>query len=313
MILFILRRAGTGLLLALLVTVITFLLLSFSFDSIARTVAGPAASEETVRGVADRLGFTNPILNQYAQWLGGVLRGDFGTSYFSGENVVAAISTRLAVTLSVVVVSLVFTVVVSVILGVWAAARGGLVDRIVQIGIIIGYIVPGLLLAIGLVYVFAVSLKWLPATGYTPLSSNPVAWMRSIVLPAIVLSVAGAANLTSQIRGAMIDELRKDYVRTLRMRGIGLVPITLKHALRNAAGPALTVVSLEFVALFGGALIIESVFALPGIGVYGFNAALSGDLPVILALTVFSVMLVIIVNLVTDLLNGWLNPKARLA
>ncbi|MEV7631867.1 ABC transporter permease [Microbacterium sp. NPDC089318] len=312
MIPFILRRLATGVLLAFLVTVITYWLLSFSFDGVARNIAGNTASAETVAGVFHELGFDRPFLVQYFDWFSGVLRGDFGTSFFSGAPVATAMSTRLSVTLSMVLTALAITVVISVFLGVWAATRGGLVDRVVQVGIMFGYVFPGLLLAIALVYIFAITLHWLPATGYTPFGDDPGAWLRSILLPSIVLAIAGTANLTSQVRGAMIDELRKDYVRTLRTRGVRSRPVVFKHALRNAASPALTVVSLEFLGMFGGAMIIERIFALPGIGSYSYDAAVAGDLPIVLGLTVFIVALVIVINLATDLVNGWLNPKARL-
>lgn len=312
MIPFILRRLATGVLLAFLVTVITYWLLSFSFEGVARNVAGNTASAETVRGVFHELGFDRPIAVQYADWIAGVLQGDFGNSFFSGAPVGVAMSTRLTVTLSMVLTALLFTVVISVVLGVWAATRGGAVDRLVQFVIMFGYVFPGLLLAIGLVYVFAIRLHWLPATGYTPAGEDPLAWFKSILLPAIVLTIAGTANLTSQVRGAMIDELRMDYVRTLRTRGVRRREVIFKHALRNAASPALTVVSLEFIGMFGGAMIIERVFALPGIGSYSYDAAVAGDLPIVLGLTVFIVTLVIVINLATDLVNGWLNPKARL-
>jgi len=125
------------------------------------------------------------------------------------------------------------------------------------------------------------------------------------------LLIASMAGLTAQIRGTMIDELRKDYVRTLRTRGIPTRSIVLRHALRNASGPALTVLSFEFIAMLGGALIIEKVFAIPGFGSYAFDASLQGDVPVIMGITLFAVLLVVVVNLAVDLVNGWLNPKAR--
>jgi peptide/nickel transport system permease protein len=127
-----------------------------------------------------------------------------------------------------------------------------------------------------------------------------------------VLVINGVANMSAQIRGTMIGELQKDYVRTLRTRGIPAWSIVYRHALRNAAAPALVVLSLEFISMFGGALIIENVFALPGFGSFAFNSSLQGDIPVIMGVTVFSVMLVVSVNLLTDTVNGWLNPKARL-
>ncbi|GAB2844638.1 ABC transporter permease [Actinocorallia aurea] len=312
MILYVLRRLGAGLVLAALVTMITFLLLSTSFDGVVRSILGPAATPETVAALKSAKGLDRPVFVQYFDWLGGVVRGDLGVSYFTSEPVVDAVASRLAVTLSIVVVALLCTVAISVALGVAAATLGGAVDRLAQAASLFGYIVPNLLLAIGLVVVFALNLDLLPATGYTPLSEDPGRWAATITIPVIALMVGGVASLAAQIRGAMIGELRKDYVRTLRTRGIRTRSIVLRHALRNAAGPALTVLSLEFITMLGGALIIEKVFALPGYGSYAFDASLQGDIPIIMGITLFSVLLVVTVNLVVDVVNGWLNPKARL-
>ncbi|MGY1743033.1 MULTISPECIES: ABC transporter permease [unclassified Blastococcus] len=312
MTLYVLRRLATGLVLAVLVTFITYLLLSPSFDDVVTNRLGPAGgTPEAAAALKADLGLDRPLVVQYLDWLGGVVRGDFGISYFTSQPVGDAVASRLAVTLSIVLVALAISVVVSVALGVLAASRGGVVDRVVQSVSLIGHLVPSLLIAIGLVYLFSVQLGWLPATGYTPLSEDPVGWLKSITIPVIALVVGGIANLSAQIRGAMIDELHKDYVRTLRTRGIGARSILLRHVLRNAAGPALTVLSLEFLTMLGGALIIESVFALPGYGAFAFASSLQGDIPVIMGITLFGVLLVVGVNLVTDLVNGWLNPKAR--
>jgi peptide/nickel transport system permease protein len=311
MITYIARRVATGLILAVLVTMLTFLLLSFSFENVVISLLGGAATPENVTALTRELGYDRPVIVQYFDWLFKGLTGDFGNSLFTSQSVVTAVISRLAVTLSLIVVALTITAVISVLLGVWSASKGGIVDKIAQGISLIGYIFPGLLIAIALVVIFAVNLKWLPATGYAPLAEDPVKWLRSITIPVIVLVIAGAANLAAQVRGTMIDELRKDYVRTLRTRGINPRSIVLKHALRNAAGPGLTVLSLEFISMFGAALIIEKVFALPGFGTFAFNASLTGDIPVIMGITVFSVALVISVNLLVDLANGWLNPKAR--
>ncbi|XVQ15025.1 ABC transporter permease [Spirillospora sp. CA-255316] len=312
MIFYALRRLGTGLVLALLVTMITFLLLSTSFDGIVGNRLGTSATPEAVRAMKAQMGLDRPVLVQYLDWLSGAVRGDFGVSYFTSEPVVEAVTSRLAVTLSIVVVALLVTVAISVALGVLAASRGGAVDRIAQGASLIGYLVPNLLVAIILVVVLAINLHLLPATGYTPFTENPGRWAATITIPVIALVVAGVAALTAQIRGSMVDELRKDYVRTLRTRGVSARSIVLRHALRNAAGPALTVLSFEFITMLGGALIIEKVFALPGFGSYAFDASLQGDVPIIMGITVFSVLLVVGVNLVVDLVNGWLNPKARI-
>jgi len=271
-----------------------------------------AATPETVAAMMTQLGYDRPVLIQYFSWLSSAVTGDFGVSLTTSQPVAPTVVQRLTVTLSLIVPALLIVVIISSALGVWAASRGGVVDRIAQLLSMIGHVIPNLLLAIGFVVIFAVQLRWLPATGFTPLSEDPLAWVRSITLPVLVLVIGGVASLTAQVRGRMIDELRKDYVRTLRTRGLAPRSIVLKHALRNAGGPALTVLSLEFIAMFGSALIIENVFVLPGYGSYAFNSALNGDIPAILCVTTFGVLLVTVVNLVTDLVQGWLNPKARI-
>ncbi|MEU9348950.1 ABC transporter permease [Streptomyces sp. NPDC048278] len=312
MLLYTLRRLTSGLVLAVVVTLITFLLLSTSFDSVVDTILGSGRTPQAAHALKAQMGLDRPVLVQYTDWLSHIVRGDFGTSYFGGQPVGPAVQQHLGVTLSVVITALVFTVIASVALGVLSATRAGAVDRVAQGISLVGYLVPNLLIAIVLVYVLAIRLSWLPATGYTPLTTDPGAWARSITIPVIALTIGGTAALSAQVRGSMIDELRKDYIRTLRTRGISTRSVVLRHALRNAAGPTLTVLSLQFVAMLGGALIIETVFALPGFGTYAFNASVQGDIPVIMAITLFSVLLVIVVNLVVDLANGWLNSKARI-
>lgn len=308
---YVLRRLGAGLVLALLVTAITFLLLSFSFEDVTRSLVGPGATTEILQQRSAELGLDRPVFVQYFDWLISVFRGDFGTSYFTSESVGPAVISRLEVTLSVVVVALSTTAVVGTSLGVLSATRGGAVDRATQLLSLLGIIIPGLLVAILVVLVFAIQLRWLPATGFTPAGEDPVRWVQSIILPVVVLTIGGVASIASQVRGTMIDELRKDYVRTLTTRGIATGSIVFRHALRNAAGPALTVLSLEFIGMFSSALVIERVFALPGFGTFAFSSSLQSDIPVIMGITLFSVLLVVTVNVVVDLLGGWLNPKAR--
>lgn len=309
---YVLRRIGMGLVLVLLITMITYLLLSTSFDGVASGILGSAATPKSIAAQKAEMGLDRPVFTQYAEWLGHAIRGDFGASFFTAEPVRSAVLARLGVTLSIVLAALLITAVVSVLLGVLAASRGGVVDRIAQGASLVGFLVPNLLIAIAGVYLLAIRLHWLPATGYTPFAEDPWRWAEAITIPVVSLVVPGIANLTAQIRGAMIGELRKDYVRTLRTRGIPTRSVVLRHALRNAASPALTVLSLEFLQMLGGALVIEKVFALPGFGSYAFDASVQGDVPIIMGITLVAVLLVVGVNLLADLANGWLNPKARL-
>ena len=310
---FLLRRIGAGLVLVVVVTAITFFMTYGAGIPVARNILGPSAGEDQVAALNHRLGLDQPLLEQYWTWVTGVLHGDLGTSYFTNQPVGDALSSRLPVTLSVVLVACAITVAISAALGIASAARGGIVDTVLQAISTIAYVFPAIVLGIVMVYFFAINLGWLPATGYVEFADSPGRWFTSILLPAIVLSIGGIAALAAQIRGALIDELSREYVRTLRSRGVSERKILFKHALRNASSPALTTFSLQFISLFGAALFIEKIFALPGFGTYGFNATLQGDLPSMLGVSLFSVGLVVVVNLAVDVAGGFLNPKARVA
>ena len=310
---FLLRRIGAGIVLIFLVTAITFFLTFGAGIPVARNILGPSASAEQVAALNAQLGLDQSVFQQYWTWLTGVLQGDLGTSYFTNEPVADALLARLPVTLSAVVVACVIVIVVSCLLGIFSAVRGGIVDTVLQAISTISFVFPAIVLGVVLVYVFAIELQWVPAIGFVPLSESPGRWFASVVLPAIVLAIGGIAVLASQIRGSLIDELSKEYVRTLRSRGISETAILAKHALRNASGPAFTTFSLQFITMFGAALFIEKIFALPGYGTYGYNSTIQGDLPAMLGVALFSVALVVVVNLVVDLANGWLNPKARVS
>ena len=310
---FLLRRIGAGLVLVVVVTAITFFMTYGAGIPVARNILGPSAGEDQVAALNHRLGLDQPLLEQYWNWVTGVLHGDLGTSYFTNQPVGDALSSRLPVTLSVVLVACAITVAISAALGIASAARGGIVDTVLQAISTIAYVFPAIVLGIVMVYLFAINLGWLPATGYVEFADSTWEWFTSVLLPAIVLSIGGIAALAAQIRGALIDELSREYVRTLRSRGVSERKILLKHALRNASSPALTTFSLQFISLFGAALFIEKIFALPGFGTYGFNATLQGDLPSMLGVSLFSVGLVVVVNLAVDVAGGFLNPKARVA
>lgn len=310
---FLVRRLGEGVFLIFIVTAITFFLTFGANIPVALNILGPNASAEQIATLNAQLGLDQPILAQYLNWLTGLFQGDLGTSYFTSEPVLTAISARLPVTLSVVLVSCVITIVISLLLGVTAAARGGIVDSILQGISTVAFVFPAIILGIGMVYLFAITLKLVPAVGYVPIGDSFGGWFASIILPSIVLSIGGIAALAAQIRGSLIDELGREYVRTLRSRGVSERAILLKHALRNAASPALTTFSLQFITLFGASLFIEKIFALPGYGTYGYTATIQGDLPAMLGVGLFGVLLVVVVNLIVDVANGWLNPKARIA
>ncbi|HEX2315671.1 MAG TPA: ABC transporter permease [Thermomonospora sp.] len=314
MLTFIARRVAAGAVLLLVISFLSYLLLSIPDLDVGRQLLGSAATQEQVDAKNAELGLDRGVLVQYLDWLGHAVRGDFGLSWFTGEDVVQAIGTRLPVTLSLLLGVTLVTAVVSLLFGVWAGVRrGGPVDRLVQVLAVLGYALPGFLVTLVIVVVFAVELGWFPAIGYTGFTESPSGWLSTVTLPILSLSVGAVAGVTQQVRGAVIDVLRQDYVRTLRARGLPPWRIVFRHVLRNAGAPALTVLGMQFVGLLGGAVLVEQIFGLPGLGSMTVAYTTRGDIPVIMALVMVTVLVVVTVNLVVDVLIGWLNPKARVA
>ncbi|MFJ5091899.1 ABC transporter permease [Streptomyces sp. NPDC088674] len=313
MLTFLLRRVAAGALLLFVVSLLSYLLLSVPHLDVGRQLLGQSAAQDAVDAKNAALGLDRPVLAQYGDWLAHALRGDLGTSWYTSENVTDAVAGRLPVTLSLMLGVTLVTTVASFALGVWAGVRRGAVDRLVQLLGVVGYALPGFLVTLVIVLLFAVRLNWFPAIGYTAFGDSPSGWLSTIALPVVSLSLASVAGVSQQVRGAVIDTLRQDYVRTLRARGLPPHRIVLRHVLRNASAPALSVLGMQFVGLLGGAVLVEQIFRLPGIGSMTVTYTTRGDIPVIMALVMLTVVGVVLVNLLVDLLIGWLNPKARTA
>jgi peptide/nickel transport system permease protein len=295
------------------ISTLAYFLLYLGAGDIGRRILGPTASAATVALKNKQLGLDQPVVERYIAWLGHAVTGDFGASWFTNQPVVGAITTRLAVTLSLVLGATVISAVIAVVLGVWAARRRGAADRTVQVVSVLGFAVPGFLIAIALVNVFALGLHWFHATGYVPFTTDPAGWVATVTLPVVALAIGSVAAVAQQIRGSVIDALRQDWVRTLRSRGLTENRVLFKHVLRNAGGPALAVLAVQFIGLLGGAVIIEQVFAIPGLGQVSVTATTQGDVPLVMGLVVATGSIVVVVNLVIDLAQGFLNPKARVA
>ncbi|MGW1271967.1 ABC transporter permease [Streptomyces sp. NPDC002491] len=295
----------------LLVSFATFALMYGNGTGIARSVLGVRATESDVRAEVVKLGLDKPLLVQYWDWLKGVVTGDLGESFFTGESVTSALSSRVPVTLALIVLTIVLTTAVSVLIGVAAAVRGGWIDRMVQFMSVSGAAVPPFIIAIGLVFAFAVSIRMFPATGYVSPDQSLRGWLESITLPVIALLIGSVANAAAQFRGAVLDTLSQDFVRTLRARGVPESRVVFRHVLRNAAGPGLTTLSLQTLGLIGGAVIIEAVFALPGLGDLSNTSAQKGDVPLVMGCVLVTILVVLVVNLLGDLVTAAVNPKAR--
>lgn len=313
MLIFTLRRIASGVVLLLVISFITYSLLFIGGGDISRRLLGENASAEVVAKKTAELGLDRPLPVQYFTWLGAAFRGDFGHSWFTGQSVTTALTGRLTVTLSLVIGALIITVILATVIGILAARRGGRLDGFIQTVSTIGFAVPGFLFALALVIVFAINLHWFKATGYIPLAQSFSGWLTSVTLPIIALSIGGTAILIQQIRGAVLDGLARDYVRTLRARGLSANRVVYKHVLRNISGPALALLGVQFVGMLGGAVIVEQMFALPGIGQLAVSATTVGDIPFVMGVVIVTAVLVVIVNLVIDLAQAALNPKVRLA
>lgn len=310
---FVLRRLLSGAVLLFVITTVAYSLLYLGGGNIARRILGQTATDEQVALKSTALGLDRPLPEQYFDWLLRAVQGDFGRSWFTGQLVATGVTGRLAVTLSIVLGATLIAAVIAVVLGVLAAIKGGWIDRAVQFVSVLGFAIPGFLIALGLVLAFAINLRIFKATGYVPITTSFSGWLASVTLPVAALAIGAIATVAQQVRGSVIDALSRDYVRTLRSRGLGFNRVVYKHVLRNAGGPALAVLAVQFIGLLGGAVIVEQIFALPGLGQLAVQATGSGDIPIVMGLVVATAVIVVVVNLLIDLLQAALNPKVRLA
>ncbi|WP_150460828.1 ABC transporter permease [Nesterenkonia ebinurensis] len=312
MITYILRRAASGVLLILAVSVVTFLIVFSDTQRIVRSLVGERATAEQLAQRTAEMGLDRPLFQQMIDWFANAFTGDFGASWLTSEPVAQVIINRLPITLSLVICSIVVLALISAVLGTFAAVRqGGAADRIIQIGTEILSALPKFWLALMLVIVFAIQFPLFPATGYVSLQNDVIGWATAVTLP-VAAVVMGELRVTSMVRGAIADELNKDYIRTLRSRGLPSREVLFKHVLRNAAEPWVSLLSMKIVGIWTGVVVIEAVFALPGIGTLATNAATRGDGPVLMGVVVATVIVIVFVYLIFDLLQAWLNPKARL-
>ncbi len=291
--------------------------LTFSFTSLLPSdpvdlIIGDTGTQEQHEMVRERLGLNQPIVVRYFQWLGRAVQGDLGTSFFNSVSVTGAVMQRLPVTLSLTLVSALIAIIVGVAAGVAAALRPrSWVDRAATVGATIGQAIPNFWFGLLLVAIFAVNLRWFPATGFTPISASPWDWLRSVTLPALALGLSSSAAIARQVRSAMVGVLQQDYIRAARAQGLSQRRVILRHALTNAMVPVVAVLSFQITGLLGGALIVEQVFSINGLGTLAIGAVRQQDIPMIQGLVLVMVALVVAVQLATDVIYGLLNPKAR--
>ncbi|WOP20258.1 ABC transporter permease [Raineyella sp. LH-20] len=306
------RRLAVFLVSVLVASVLVFWVGSALPGNVAQVVLGVQATPDAVARLQHDFGLDRPWPVRYLFWLGGLLHGDLGRSYLTGEPVLSQVVPRLEVTGWLVGLAMLLAVLLAVPAGMWAAVRrrhadGFAVSALSQVGLA----VPGFWLGILASLVFAVRLGWLPANGYLPLADGIGGWAAHMVLPVVSLALVQASVLARYVRSATIEVLREDYYRTARAGGWRTVPALLRHGLRNVALPVVTVIGLQLATLLAGAIIIESVFALPGLGRLLLDAVAQRDLMVVQGIVLLLVVAVLAINALVDLSYALLDPRLR--
>ena len=312
MVAFIARRLGSTVVVMAIVGVFVFLLLHLSPGDPAAIIAGDNASPEQVAGIRRRLGLEDPLLVQFLRWSVAVLRGDLGISIFSNEPVLKLVGQRLEPTLSLTATTLVVAVTVAVGFGVLAAWKAGSwIDRALMAVSVLGFSVPAFVVGYLLIYVFSIHLRWLPVQGYSPLAEGLWPWLERLILPSVTLGLAYVALIARITRASMLEVLSEDYIRTARAKGVAPRPMLMKHALKNAGVPIVTVVGIGLALLIGGVVITETVFNIPGVGRLVVDAIAKRDYPIIQGVILLFSGAYVLVNLLVDLSYTLIDPRIR--
>ena len=312
MLAFVLRRIVTTIPVMAFVALFVFSLLYIAPGDPAAVIAGDQASPADVERIRQSLGLDRPYLVRFGEWFFRVLQGDLGTSIFTSLPVTHLIAQRVEPTLSLMVVTLILAVAIAVPLGVIAAWKAGTwIDRVVVGFAVFGFSVPVFVIGYLLAYVFALKLEWLPVQGYTPISEGVWPWLRNLILPAITLGTVYIALIARITRATMLEVLQQDYVRTAQAKGVGRRDVLFLHALKNAAVPIVTVIGIGVALLIGGAVVTESVFAIPGLGRLTLDAILRRDYPVIQGVVLIFSFVYVLVNLAVDMIYTLVDPRIR--
>ena len=295
-----------------IVALFVFSLLYIAPGDPAAVIAGDQASPEDIEKIRRSLGLDRPFLARFGEWGWQILQFDLGTSMFTGMPVTKLIAQRLEPTLSLMVVTLILAVFIAVPMGVVAAWKAGTwIDRSLMAFAVFGFSVPVFVVGYLLAYVFALELDWFPVQGYTPLSAGFGPWLENLVLPAVALGCVYIALIARITRASMLEVLQQDYIRTARSKGMGQGGILFVHALKNAAVPIVTVIGIGVALLIGGAVVTESVFAIPGLGRLTIDAILRRDYPVIQGIVLMFSFVYVLVNLAVDVVYTLLDPRIR--
>jgi len=294
-------------------TLVVFSLILLIPGDPALALLGDNATDEKLAQLRTQLGLDQPVLIQYWNWLMSAVQGDLGRSLFTGEYVSEAVISRLGVTFQVVLTAMIFSFILGMFFAITSILKpNSWMDYVARFFGTLGTAIPNFWLAMLLVVFFSVNLGWLPATGFTSVMDHPIGFLKSVLLPAFCLGAFGAAQITRQLRSSLIEVLDSDYIRTAYSKGLLLWPVIWKHGMRNALLPVVTTVGLMFGNMLGATVVIESVFAIPGMGQLAVNSILQRDFPMLQGVVLVMVVLVLIINFITDVLYGVLDPRIEL-
>jgi peptide/nickel transport system permease protein len=309
---YVVRRLFATIVVMAVVAFVVFLLLYLTPGDPAAILAGDAATSEDIAKIRAKLGLDDPFLQRFGGWVWRLLHGDLGVSIFTNLPVTHLIGQRIEPTLSLTFCTLVISVLVAVPLGVVAAARAGSwLDRAVMAFSVAGFSVPVFVLAYILIMVFSIELEWLPVQGYRPIREGLWEWARHLILPSLALGTVYIALIARMTRAAMLDVLSQDYVRTAQAKGLAPPAVLIRHALKNAAVPIATVIGIGIALLIGGAIVTETVFALPGVGRLTVDAILRRDYPIIQGVVLMFSGAYVLINLAVDLSYMFFDPRIR--
>src|SRR5437899_2160580 len=294
------------------VAVVVFMLLRLTTGDPAAIIAGDNATSQDVAAIRTRLGLDRPITQQFVIWVGNIVRGDFGESFFFKKQVSELIAERVEPTLALATCTLLLAVSMAVPLGVLAAwRRGTWVDRAVMGLSVFGFSVPVFVIGYVLIYLVAIQLGWLPVQGYQRLADGVGGFLERLILPSLTLSVVYVALIARITRASVLEVLNADYVRTARAKGLPELPVMVRHVLRNAAVPIVTVIGLGVALLIGGVVVTESVYSIPGLGRLTVDAVLARDYPTVQAVILLFSVVYVLINIVVDLTYTFLDPRIR--
>src|SRR3954463_11802685 len=312
MLTYVVRRILATIPVMVVVALFVFSLLFIAPGDPAAVIAGDQATPEQVARIRESLGLDRPFLVQFSEWGWRLLHADLGRSIFTNLPVTTMIAQRVEPTLSLMLITLILSVIVAVPIGVLAAWKAGtFIDRAIMGFAVLGFSVPVFVVGYLLAYVFALELDWFPVQGYTSIDQGFLPWLENLVLPAIALGGVYIALIARITRATMLEVLQQDYIRTARAKGAGQQSILFIHALKNAAVPIVTVIGIGVALLIGGAVVTESVFAIPGLGRLTIDAILRRDYPVIQGVVLLFSFLYVLVNLGIDLLYTVIDPRIR--